>query len=94
MAVVGQEVLSNVLGSSRVDPAVTIQHNCCAKSAKSRIKYSREAASLKMVNFTVEEKNKLQRKSKMSATWSCPAVSVLVRMWSKPLICVPDKLQL
>ena len=59
-----------------------------------RVKYSLAAASLKTVNFTVEEMKKIKSKSKMYTLCSCQAVLLLVRMWTKSLCSVVDKLKL
>ena len=77
MAVVGKLVLSNILGSSSLHAAVTIQHNCCAKSAKSCTKYSLAAGMLKMVNPTVDKKTKICSMAKNSNMVYHPEVSDL-----------------
>ena len=59
-----------------------------------RVKYSLAAASLKTVNFTVDEMKKIKSKSKMSTLCSCQVVLLLVRMWTKSLCSVVDKLKL
>ena len=90
-------MLSNIFGLQQTFSAVTIQYNSFAKSAKLRINYSREAASLKMVNFTKKEMKKIQsnsNKSNMNPFCSCQAVLVLLRMLSKFLSSVVDKLKL
>jgi hypothetical protein len=60
----------------------------------SEVKYSREAASFKMVISSVVEKNLIQSKFKISAKWPCPAVLIYVRLWSKYLIIEMAKLKL
>ena len=57
-----------------------------------RVKYSREAASLKMVKFNLEEKIKMQSKSKISARWHCKAVLTSACLWTKYLIIEMAKL--
>ena len=63
MAVVSHYDLGNILGLQRLEAAVTIQHNCCAKSAKlSSASIVVRLRTQKMMNKTVKQKNKMRSK--------------------------------
>ena len=90
----GLQVLSNVLGSSSLMLLLQFNIKLC-QNLPSEVKYSREAASLKMVNFSVEEEKNIQSKTKTSAArprWNCQAVLSSASLWPKSLIIVMVKL--
>jgi len=92
MAVVGHCVLGKDLGLQQVDPAVTIQHNCCAKSAMLSSSIVVRLRTKKMMNKTVTMKNKLKRISKKTGYVSQVEGTEFSTVRSKATLCVMARL--